>query len=388
MSQTNFQGTVSYSKISTYLTCPELYRKRYIDKRERTVNVSAVLEEPLIKGSLAHSMIEYFLGGLDKDDAAGVALHEWLDNVCHITPTTDRSFAEQGNGVEIEKLEKYAKEVGHLLLRCAAQYTAEDKIRTNKGDVPKDPLNYPPTEYKLAYQQANLYQYKTTIDNQAVRCNNSFKRMSLANIAAEAISYGYLFTIPEFVDNIVSIEKKLDEEPVGFYKDKYYWNGLLDTEYSTSEKSIIINDHKTEKNKRRPEDVAFDLQLNSYAAVRCEQTGSLADYIAITHLRTNEIIAATVSPDIVNLCMDYLEEVQQEIELQIETKGKDKEWLKKWPGKYGSPCFRRNWKSEALDSVCPYFIDCWPQYYEGIKDEVDDFFGLNQPPVFDDRDLF
>lgn len=377
----NFQDSVSYSRLSTYLNCAEMYRLKYVAKDEgrKITSKYKTLEEPLIKGNLAHNALEYYLNGTDKEDAVGLALSDWLENICHITPISGEP--DMGEGVNLDKLEYYAKECGRLLMRCSESYVEEDKIRNKDGSAPKDPLNYMPGAFKQEYNQQDLFNAKFTIDNQAAAANNSFKRFSLANIAAEAVSYVYIFTLPDFVDNVASVELDLSKQKIGFNNNNLYWNGLLDTEYALKDGGLVINDHKTEKEKRRPEDVAFDLQLNSYAAVRYEQTGKLAEYIAITHLRSNTLIAATTSPSVVNQCMDYLEEIQEEINLQIETKGKNKHWLKKWPGKYGSPCFRRNWKSGALDSVCPYLTHCHPDYYECIKDEVDDFFGVQNEPI-------
>jgi len=371
--------TVSYSKISLYQQCAEKYRLKYLAKEEAKEYSEKYicLEEPLIKGSLAHSIIEYFLGGMDKEDAIAIGLTNWVRDICLIEAIEGEPEGDEG--VNIHWLEQYAKGCGGLMMRCSEGYNGEDKIRKKDGGIYSDPMHptYGSKTFKSEYRALNLDQYKSYVDNQACRANNSFKRMSLSDIAAEATSFAYLFELPEVVTKVNTIEYNLAEQPVLFNDGKSYWNGLLDTEYETAEQAIIINDHKTEKEKRNPEDVAFDLQLNSYASVRYEQTGKLADYIAITHLKSNEVIASATSPAIVSQCMDYLQEVQDEINLQIEVKGTDKQWLRKWPGKYGSPCFRRNWKTKALDSCCPYLKKCHPHYYECIKDEVDDFFGVN-----------
>lgn len=372
-------NTVSYSRLGVYLDCAEKYRLKYLASKETIspiIKQCITLEEPLIKGSLAHSMVEYILSGATKDDAIGMALRPWLEDNCKIEALEGNP--ENGEGINIFLLEQFAKEYGMLLARCSEGYWEEDKIRNGDGSLPKDPINYPPGPLKKEFNNRKLYDIKATLDNQAVLANQVFKRFSIANIVAEAASYAYIFELPEYIKSVKSVELNLAENPVGFYNDQFHWNGLLDTEYVTEQDTVMINDHKTEKTKRRPEDVAFDLQLNSYAAVRYEQTGKIPEHIAITHLRSNEVIVSNTAPYIMKLCMEYLEQIQEEIEIQKEKKGTERSWLKKWPGKYGSPCFGRDWKSGNLTKVCPYFIECHPEYYECIKDEVDDFFGLAQ----------
>ena len=365
--------SVSYSKISKYLECPELYRRHYILKHRPH---QVPLEEALIKGSLTHSLIEEFLKGASKEDAVTLALRPWLTEVCFLDIAGDAGSANQGEGVNLEDLETYAKGCGRLLLRCAETYLDEDKIRNKDGSVPKDPLGYMPGQFKFEYRQAGLDLIKFNIDNQAVRANRSFTRMSLSDIAAVAVGYLYLFELPEYVSGVQSIELDLKQQPVTFRDGRYVWNGILDTEYVTHDEAVILNDHKTEKNKRRPEDVLFDLQLNSYASIRYEQTDKLPDYISITHIASNTVIAAQTDSRIVELSMDYLEEVQKEIDDRLDN-NPDGPWLKKWPAKYGSPCLRRHWKNETLERVCPYLSTCWPEYYNCIKEEVDEFFTVN-----------
>jgi hypothetical protein len=372
----SYEGSVSYSRLAVFESCHEKYRLTYLNKEAGRPYISKYecLEEALIKGTLSHSVVEFILQGNTKDDSIELAIRPWLETICNVD--TDSSIK---NSVNIEQVVTYAKECGKLLMRCSEAYVETDKIRKKDGGIYKDPFHqlYGSKEFKETYNDLGLYKLRTEIDNNAVLSNNSFRRFSLANIAAQAASYGYIFNLPECVQNVKSIEYDTSENKVGFNDNRLYWNGRIDTEYETWEGAVIINDHKTEKEKRRPEDVFFDLQLNSYAHIRYEQTDKLPDYIAITHLATNSLIAANTNAKVVNLCMDHLEGIQHEINLQVKDKGVNKEWSKKWPGKYGSPCFRRNWQSGALDSVCPFLAKCHPEYYECIKDEVDEFFGVN-----------
>jgi hypothetical protein len=387
-------STVSYSRLSTFLECPELYRLRYIVKPE---GYYEPLQEALIKGSLAHACIEEYLKGADKQSALEIALMDWVVNLCGLPiqegkvekrveqsvtiyddweEDNDDGFETypEGEGIDFELLTKYALECGYLLHRCSGTYNDVDKIRNIDGTLPKNPLAYPPNAFKKAYYEANLDKARLELDNQAVRSNLSFKRMSFANVAAWGAAYVFNFEIPKEISKVDAVEKGLAEKKVLFgpKKDKY-WNGYIDTIYSTEDGAVVINDHKTEKNKRRPEDVAFDLQLNSYAAVIFEQTNKLPDYISITHLASNSFIVSHTNPEVMSLSMEYLEQIQEEIELQIENRGVDEEWMKKWPSKYGSPCIQR--RDDVITRVCPYIRRCWPDYAGCINDELVEYLG-------------
>jgi hypothetical protein len=396
--------TVSYSRLSAYQECPELYRLRYIVKPS---GYTAPLQEPLIKGSLAHSCIEEYLQGAPKDVAIEIAITNWLVDCCKLQiqhgslkKETKEEMQEassiydcledkieeeeatsveaynpgEGEGVSVDLVIEYALSCGHLLHRASATYNAEDKIRNKDGTVPKSPLDYPPTKFRQEYENAGLASLRLEIDNQATRNNLSFKRMSLANIAAWGACYVFNFELPQEISHVDAIELPLENEKVYFGPKKdLYWNGFIDTIYRASDGAVVINDHKTESARRRSEDVAFDLQLNSYAAVRYEQTNRLPEYISITHLASNSFIVAHTDPEIMQMSMEYLEQIQAEIENDIERKGQENSWMKKWPSKYGSPCLRRY--NDVLTSACPYIRRCWPEYAACINDELVEYLG-------------
>lgn len=394
--------TVSYSRLSTYQECPELYRLKYIEKPKGYI---APLQEPFIKGTLAHTCIEEYLKGSDKEVAIQIALHNWLKNTCYLPVVESEIKSPKGiesvesveidvyddelcdwssvspegkarpkGGINIDDIYEYASQCGWLLHKCTASYKGDDKIRNKDGTLPKSPINYPPSEFKKQYNEKNLHILKGQIDVEACKHNISFKRMSLADIAATAVGYIYTFELPQEVSSVDEIELELDKEKVYFGPQKdIYWNGKIDTIYSTEDGAKIINDHKTEREKRPPENVCFDLQLNSYAAVVFEQTGKMADYIAITHLASNSLISSHTHPKVVNMCMDYLEEIQKDIERELETKGEEGPWMKKWPTKYGSPCLSR--RDGSITNACPYIYKCWPDYASCIKEDLKDFLG-------------
>lgn len=380
MTATEIKGispTVSYSKLSMFLECPELFRQKYVVKNK---DIKAPLQEALVKGILAHSCIEYILQGNNKETSITLALADWVTNTCGL-PINVEDVTGNADIIDFDMLEAYAKIVGKLLVRCSESYHRNDKIRNKDGSAPKSPLDYPPTQFKKEYDAAmhedsHIYQLKHWLDQDAADNNNSFIRFSFANTAAVAVSYAYLFELPSFVDSIEGIEMNLSDNPVKF-RGKYEWNGLIDAEYKTTDGEIIINDHKTEKNQRRPEDVAFDLQLNSYAAVRYEQTGNLPNYIAITHLKSNKINIARTNSDILVESMEYLEQIQEQIDFNIDNIPEGQPWFKKWPSKYDSPCLRRHWKTGTIEQACPHIGNCWPKYAGVIKQELHDYFGHN-----------
>lgn len=371
-------ATVSNSRLDTFVKCPQLYNLKYVRKQSNSTSNKRPITEALIKGSLTHNCIENYLkGGLEKDDAVAVAVAEWVRDTICLPVGKDADDYKNGLGINLEELTEYASKFGFMLQRFLPSYHAEDKIRTQKGEIIKDPIGYS-FKYKCkeivsAYNSLNLGAIKSRVDIQTIRVNHYFRHLSICDIAAEAVSWFYAFEVPKEVERVLAVEMKLDYDKV--FLGNLYWNGAIDTIYETYDGAIVINDHKSEKDQRRKEDVAHDVQLNTYAAIRSEQTGHLPDYLAITHLRSGEFITAETDPTIVNSVVDYLQEIQAEIDNNIERHGENENWLRRWPGKYGSPCFKRHWQAGYLEEVCPYLKDCHPLYYESIKAEVDEYFG-------------
>lgn len=346
--------TVSFSRLSVFNKCPRLYNYKYVNK----IVVIENLKEPLIKGSLSHYILEQMLHGHDAVEAFYMVLPTWLVNICRLEVTDDPTKAAQGFGICPSILGEYAEAVSDLLLRCAINYKGTDVIRTDKGGVPADPLNYPPKSFKQEYRDLGLDDLKFSLDLGACRGNEDFANLSLSFITAQALFFAKNFKYPERFGKSIGIEHELyptaadDYEPVPFF-DKY-WNGAIDWVYESLDDELIIADHKSSKKCMSETEVLYHPQLNLYAALYYEQTGRFADKICINHLPSNTFVEAKPELTIVNDYYNYFKQLQTEIDKS--------DYTRRIPTEYNSPCIEYKYVGgqSIINNFCPYLTHCWP----------------------------
>jgi hypothetical protein len=361
--------TVSYSRLSAYLECPQKYRNKYVDR----LPVTQPLEDYFLKGTLSHRILEEYLQGATIEDATNLILPDWVVNNCLIplgatNDTEDLYELADSSGLDFDLLERYVHPTAELLYRCSANYSGDEPIRKNDGSVPADPLAYPPSQFKREYERQHLHLLKAELDTQAAQASVAFRRFSLADTAAIALSYVVGFKVPEYVDHTVAVEFDLSKAKTVWDVDEY-WNGAIDWVFKMKNGATVICDHKSEKRKPLGIEVLFHSQLNLYAHLYYEQTGILADYLAINHLPSGELVLAKVDIDVVQQNYLYWLSVRD----KIKSDRNSNQWTKQLPTKYNSPCVRRHWKSNALTQVCPHLTSCWPQYAEYLGVELEPF---------------
>jgi PD-(D/E)XK nuclease superfamily len=359
-------GTVSFSRLSCYCECPAKYNNRYVNK----LPLSQPLESYFLKGTLAHRCIEEYLNGAEKDDAIQVILPDWLLTNCLLPLETD----EQPEGINPDELLTYALPVAKLLQRCSPGYVGTDAIRNNDGTAPKDPLAYPPAAFKQELALLGLGHLKNQLDGLAAEICLPFRRFSLCETTALALSYVLGFQIPSYVEETIGVEYDLSQTPVLYQAANErdpdtYWNGQIDWIFQTKKGEIVICDHKTEKKKPSGLDVTFHSQLNIYAYLYYEQTGKMPDFLGINHLPSNCLVLARVNLDVVYQNYKHWESVKARI---ASDRAKDN-FVRRLPTEYNSPCAKRDWKSGELSSVCPYITNCWPKYSDGLGKELEPF---------------
>jgi hypothetical protein len=291
--------TVSYSRLSAYLECPQKYRNKYVDR----LPVTQPLEDYFLKGTLSHRILEEYLQGATIEDATNLILPDWVVNNCLIplgatNDTEDLYELADSSGLDFDLLERYVHPTAELLYRCSANYSGDEPIRKNDGSVPADPLAYPPSQFKREYERQHLHLLKAELDTQAAQASVAFRRFSLADTAAIALSYVVGFKVPEYVDHTVAVEFDLSKAKTVWDVDEY-WNGAIDWVFKMKNGATVICDHKSEKRKPLGIEVLFHSQLNLYAHLYYEQTGILADYLAINHLPSGELVLAKVDIDVV-----------------------------------------------------------------------------------------
>jgi hypothetical protein len=353
--------TVSYSRLSSYVECPSKYANKYV----RKVPAVNPIEDYFLKGTLAHRGIEEFLLGAEKEIAIEAVLPEWLVDNCHL-PIVEKGDDELG--IEVDTLLEYCYPVAELLIRCMSSYKDSDAIRNNDGSVPNNPLLFPPSSFKSEYNKLGLQRLRSELDLKAVQCSLPFRRFSLANTAAQAIAYIKAFRLPGWVDEVIGVEFDLTKVPIR-WDENTTWNGAIDLVVKNKKGETVIIDHKSEKSKATPIQVAFHPQLNVYARIYYEITGVMPDYLGINHLPSGEMILAKTDPSIVLANYNYWETIREKIAFDR----KHDNFAKQLPTKYNSPCIRRDWKSNVITQVCPYLTTCWPDYSRYINRELEPF---------------
>lgn len=361
--------TTSYTRLSSFPKCPLKYKLAYVDRvKENTIEV---LEDSLLIGRLVHELIEQFLKGAERESAFEIVLPKWLERDCKLSLANEEDDELQAIGISVRSLIDYAVATGELYHRCSANYLEEDAIRNSDGSVPKDPINYPPGQVKKELNAAGLYKTALGTNNIATQLNPQFRRLNLCQMVSKAAWYFYNFQVPEWVAETKGIERRFDDLNMPWKRGKH-WLGGIDWDFVTTEGATVICDHKTEKEKPTGLDVMMHPQLNLYANLFYEHTGKLPDYIAIYHLPSGELVMAQVDVNIIAHTIKGLETIEDEIESCEESN----RWRKPLsPAEYGSPCFRRDWQTKGLASVCKFFKHCWPDYAFNIEDELKVFEG-------------
>lgn len=374
-------NTVSYSRLTTFTECPAKYYFRYIGKPG---GVYVPLEDYFLKGDLAHRCLEEYLTLIqqgepqpNKDAILETMLPLWLADRCNFDISKEVNSSSQGSlddllVIDIPSLVYYAKGYGQLLHRCSASCITVDAIRNNDGSVPVDPVKYPPKQLTNAFRGSRLPDVKLAVDNNAALLNPEFRRFSLCDIAAQAAACFYNFITPSWIKEIDGIEYT-SEKKIGWDNETKNWAWFVDLSYQTDENALVISDHKTSKEKPTGLDVAFHPQLNLYAYLWHEDKSKMPDYLSINHLPSGEFVIAQTDLAIVYANFKHFQELQKLINLATEHDC----FPGKMPTDYNSPCIRRDWKTKAVTSACPYLQLCHPRYVDYVKAEVKDILHLD-----------
>lgn len=362
--------TTSYTRLSSYPKCPTKYNNTYENKI--TTNLVESIEESLITGTLTHLLLEEYLkegvlGDKAKDLVVDLVVDKWLRESCKLEAQVDNDefIAAELNVIGIKK---YIKEVGKIYRKCAANYIKEDAIRNTDMSVPKDPIKYPPTVLKKEINSSGLNNLGLGINNSAAIINPQFRRIVLTEVLGKAGLYFYSFEVPQWVKKTLAVELRFDDYNLE-WKNKI-WLGGIDWVFETVSGEIVICDHKTEKEKTSELDVQYHPQLNLYVNLYYSITKIIADYVAINHLPSGNIVLAKVDASIVYRVVKGLEDIEDAVQESIRT-GKWRKALA--PLEYNSPCLTRDWQTKKLSRVCKYFRHCWPNYSEEIAIEIKNF---------------
>ena len=338
----------SYSRLMSYLQCGEFYRHRYI----AGTPYEPIMEEALIQGVLTHAGLETILRGeeTDREKILYQILEEWLKKDCRL------EFDEQ----ELEGIYSFSLILARLFYRASGRYRNEyeEAIRNKDGSVPKDLRNYPPASWVQIFREnPDWAEMRQNLDNWASSQQELFTRTSFSFIVGKCFDWVLHFRYPENFEETLLVEYefsplKEDRDLVPF--GNVYFNGKIDWAYRTKEGELVICDHKTSSQPPQPQDVAHSPQLLIYSYAIWKLCGAWPEKVGIHHVPSGMYILQDVDKECALRVRDYLLDLQYAAEA-----GK---FHRRLPTEYGTPCIKRDYKSQEVVKLCPFLEYCWPEY--------------------------
>jgi hypothetical protein len=332
----------------SYLQCGEYYRHRYV------VNTpyEPVLEEALLQGTFTHSGLEQILKGQEPDRE--VILYEilrgWLARDCRLQVEESEYEAIYGFGLVLAK----------LFYRASGRYRGEyeEPIRNKDGSIPKDLRNYPPASWSQIFKEnPDWALMRLNLDNWASAQQELFTKVSFSFMVGKCFDWILHFRYPDDFEETLLVEYEFS--PIGEDRDlvpfgSIYFNGKIDWAYRNKQGELVICDHKTNNQPPQPQDVAHSPQLLMYSYAVYRICGAWPELVCIHHVPSGQYCAQRVDKDCVWRVLDYLLEVHQSAEAG--------HYTKRLPTEYGSPCIKRDYRTQEVIKLCPFLEHCWPEY--------------------------
>ena len=341
---------VSFSRLETYSKCSEYFRHKYINKSE-CIKVS---NKHFLLGDLVHKCIEYIIINKLKENKLALLniLPEWLlDNINY-------------NGLEFntEDIFTVGFAYGDLLYKCSESYIKEDKIRNKDGSLLKDPINTPSRTLTESIKELgrNISILKYNLDIYAASKDTIWQEQSFTYFIAEAVSIVLNFNLPYWYKKSIGIEFPISTtlENIVQFTPEFKIKGYIDWIIESTDGHLIICDHKTSTKKLAPEDVMTHPQLNIYGYLVKQLLGRYPDVLCIHHARSNTYTLAEFDIQIAEDTVKHYREICSSIV--------NKNFIKKHPGEFNTPCINRDFKTGLVKSKCEYLALCWPIYNDLI----------------------
>lgn len=398
----------SYSRLTTYDKCSELYRLMYQvglgDVRQDTFHTRL--------GSYCHSALESFYNCTDGSVASP---YEALTGPKGIW---DTELTKLGLDPVREDLNRYAGHMTKLYARANHKYKGHDAIRTKDGKVTESPqFTTPGREY---IRQFGLDTLATKVDRMAAALSENWQTVSLSDVYAQSQAMLYQYKNPEEIDTVVMVElgisdiyyQAADEEgkplkdskgkPIVTLKargDKPLWkdpegkpriiqinaeqympsiakdgsierddtgeikwsktglfHGYIDLIARDKEGRLMVIDHKTSKEMPTEAKVSRHEQLLAYGWAVSHLTGEDVYAIGINDLRRNKLILAKFDMVKALEAVKRLASIQRGIEAGV--------FIKRDPQAYETPCVRKSKTNEY--TLCPGLKYCHEEVYKSF----------------------
>lgn len=345
----------SFTRLTTYQSCPRKYRYRYIDK----LAAPPTYERHFLKGRLVHAMLELRLNPenpLPIEDILVATIPPWIRS-CGL----DLDLESQ------EELLNVCLHLAHYLYRASSR-ARKDPIRNNDGSVPKDLLSYPPRAFTSALEEANLLEPIHYWNTRIAHLQPQLTAHNFVFLLAECLDLAIHYQLPGIFSRTIAVEYEISpvgkQGPVVFFPGSDYllFNARIDWIFEDHQGNLYLVDHKTSREPYTPEMVAQHPQLLTYAYLYHKITDRWPDYIAINDLPSGQLVYTQIYPQHLLNTIEYLKEIQSAIEKN--------EFPRRHPQDFNSPCVTFNYRSKNVMSICPYLNHCWPEFYQQIAVEV------------------
>jgi hypothetical protein len=401
------QTAYSFSRLTTYDKCSELYRLTYVERapdiRQDTVATRL--------GSICHTSLEEFYAAESTAESPFHALMRpggiW-----------EQELVKDGLIVLWDDLQVYASHISQLVNRASASYRGPDKIRKADGAVASAPEMT--SAWKAYASKHQLYRMAGNIDRTAAGVNpEKWGSLSLSEVFTATLSIMWSYQHPAAIADIVDIELEISEtyyaaadangdkmaderrQPVPttrnrgphkpwedehgkteqlFIKNPFplpkldgrnilktaddtpiwsttsLFNGFIDLLARDQLGRLLIIDHKTSKGDAPAVDkVAMHEQLLIYGYVIYYATGEVPHQIGINHLRSGKLVLADFNLAKAEKAVARLLTLQAAIEAKV--------FLTQDPYGYGARCVTESFRSDKPPTLCPGLRYCHPEVW-------------------------
>lgn len=401
------KSVYSYSKLTMYDRCSEMFKLKYVDGVPDTGADTVATR----LGGICHTALENFY--LDETGSIESPFHVLTasEGVWDAELKTDGLLALKPD------LETYAHHMTILYERASASYTQRDAIRKADGSVALAPQLT--SSWKAYVKQHRLDLVARKIDSLAAKtAPEKWRDVSLADVYSQTVGIMYTYTNPENIDSVVSIELPIsqieylaadenntplfnaDGTPITtfrrrgnhrIFRDKdnkeiivsieneFYFpklgsdgkilknkngevewdttcliNGYIDMLARDVNGNLLVIDHKTSGGEVPAKGkVARHEQLLLYGFIIYHLSGELPAYIGINHLRSGRLILSEFSLEKAELAVERLAKIKRAVELDV--------FIKQDPDAYGSKCCIK--KKDEVE-FCQGLKYCHPEFYK------------------------
>lgn len=397
----------SYSRLTTYDKCSQLYKLLYElrlkEARQDTFHTRL--------GTYCHAALEEFYGCEDG------SIESPYNALVREGGVWDKELKKLGlDSVEAD-LRRYAGHITKLYVRAHVSYRGSDAIRNKDGKVSNAPQFS--GAWKEHVRQFGLDSMASKIDRMAGQLHPDWQTISLSDVYAQSLGMMYHYKNPSAIQSIVAIElavsevwyqaadeegkllkgvkttkargthklwldkdgkekliEILNEQPMPLLDDtglikkdtdgKPEWSkhalfhGYIDLLARDEQGRLLIIDHKTSQELPTEAKVARHEQLLAYGFAVYHLTGELPHAIGINHLRSNKLVIAKFDLARAEIAVERLASIQKGIEIKV--------FIKRDPDGWDSPCVRKATRADRDVILCPGLKFCHESVWRSYRD--------------------